>query len=245
MIPDVVVDVGNTRIKWGRCGPSGILGVSALPPDDPGSWDRAATEWDLALGTSWLLASVQPSRASAFAAWARARGDDVVQIFGSHQIPLQIELPQPDKVGIDRLLDAVAADSRRQSGYAAAIVDAGSAITVDLVDSNGVFRGGVILPGLRLMAKALHEHTALLPLVDIPPALPVLPATSTVPAMQAGILAAGVGGVRWVLEEYRRRLLAMEIYVTGGDAAALAAGIPGAVVWEEMTLEGMRLAAMI
>ncbi|MEK7734665.1 MAG: type III pantothenate kinase, partial [Pseudomonadota bacterium] len=47
------------------------------------------------------------------------------------------------------------------------LVDAGSAVTVDYVDQDGAFCGGAILPGLRLMAKALHDYTALLPLIEV------------------------------------------------------------------------------
>ena len=82
-------------------------------------------------------------------------------------MPLEVELEHPDKVGIDRLLNAVAANRRRQEHVAAILVDAGSAVTVDYLDGNGVFRGGAIFPGFRLMARALHDYTALLPIVDI------------------------------------------------------------------------------
>ena len=84
------------------------------------------------------------------------------------ELPLRVELEKPDHVGIDRLLDAVAVNSRRAPGVPAVIIDAGSAVTVDLVDGAGAFRGGAILPGLRLMAKSLHDYTALLPLIELP-----------------------------------------------------------------------------
>ena len=57
------------------------------------------------------------------------------------------------------------------------IVDVGTAITVDLVSADGAFLGGAILPGIQMSARALHEFTDLLPLVDVsdltapPPAL--------------------------------------------------------------------------
>src|SRR6185312_8188631 len=102
-------------------------------------------------------------------------------------LPLRVLVQQLDHVGIDRLLDAVAANSRRPAGVPAIIIDAGSAVTVDLVDEAGAFTGGAILPGLRLMAKALHDYTALLPLVDPPTQAPPLPGTATIPAIESGI----------------------------------------------------------
>ena len=91
--------------------------------------------------------------------------------------------------GIDRLVDAVAANRLRKSHRPAAIVDVGTAITVDLVAADGAFLGGSILPGIALSARALHEFTDLLPLVDVgelvepPPAL----GTDTEAAMRSGL----------------------------------------------------------
>lgn len=88
-------------------------------------------------------------------------------INGSENFPLTIDVEEPRKVGIDRLLNAVAANVIRDAGRAAVIVDSGTATTVDYVTSAGGFAGGAILPGFELSARALHHYTALLPLVSI------------------------------------------------------------------------------
>src|SRR5205085_7856667 len=108
---------------------------------------------------------VHPARRQRLADWLLARGDEVEVVVSPGRLPLATALPQPEKAGIDRLFNAVAVNSRRRPNAAAVVVDAGSAVTVDLVDEHGVFRGGAILPGLRLMAQALHDYTALLPAV--------------------------------------------------------------------------------
>jgi type III pantothenate kinase len=125
------------------------------------------------------------------------------------------------------------------------VVDAGSAITVDWVDAAGAFCGGAILPGLRLMALALHEHTAFLPLIPIPNGAPPAPGTSTPAAMELGVFWSAVGGVLAVLDAYRRRFDAEPaVFLTGGDAASLHSALgPRVTYWPEMTLEGARLAA--
>ncbi len=178
--------------------------------------------------------------------WLRQRGDVVIPIDSHTQLPLAIALPEPAKVGIDRLLNAVAVNTRRAADIPAVIIDAGSAVTVDYVDRAGVFRGGAILPGLRLMAKTLHENTALLPAIDVDADI-AMPGMSTLAAMKAGIFCAVVGGIR----ELVRRLVVeanlgdeWEAYAGGGDAALLTPHLPFAVKrWPEMTLEGLRLAA--
>ena len=70
----------------------------------------------------------------------------------------------PETVGSDRLAQASAAWSRTRGPCVA--VSMGTAITVDVVNARGEFVGGLIAPGLRLMARALHDHTALLPEVE-------------------------------------------------------------------------------
>ena len=59
----------------------------------------------------------------------------------------------PDKVGIDRLLDAVADESLASQGEPAIVVDLGTAITVDLVSASGAFLGGAIMPGIATSAR--------------------------------------------------------------------------------------------
>ena len=112
----------------------------------------------------------------------------------------------------------------------------------------GAFAGGAIVPGLRLMAKALHDYTALLPLVELSMAeggaTPPLPGTTTTSAIEAGIFWAVGGGVEAILREYRRTYgPSVEMFLTGGDAAALHPVLPSAHLWPAMTLEGIRLSA--
>jgi type III pantothenate kinase len=253
MRPDVVVDVGNTRIKWGRCSAEGVAATASLPPDDPVGWQEQARRWRLPAPATWAVTGVHPPRRETFAAWLRERGDRVEVIDAAARLPLRVPLEHPDGVGIDRLLDAVAANSRRRPGVPAVLIDAGSAITVDRLDETGAFRGGAILPGMRLMAQALHDYTALLPLIEVPPprgtdcqsVLPALPGPSTTAALQAGIFWAAAGGVRAVCEEYAALgPTSPDIFLTGGDAPALRPVLDAAVIfWPKMTLEGVRLSA--
>jgi type III pantothenate kinase len=237
----VVVDVGNTRIKWGRAAGPRVTTVAALPPDDPAAWGRQYQRWRLDHGGCWLVSGVHPGRRTALLDWLRPRAASVHVLDSYRQLPLVVEVDHPEQVGLDRLLNAVAANSQRPANVGAILVDAGSAITVDLVDEHGVFRGGAILPGLRLMAQALHDHTARLPLVEIRET-GELPGRSTVTAIQAGVLHAAVGGIERLIATYRaqRPGLALEVFFTGGDAPLLASGQSQRVqLWPEMTLEGL------
>jgi type III pantothenate kinase len=246
-MPLLVVDVGNTRIKWGQCDATAVVDSASLPPDDPEAWQRQLLAWHLTGPLRWVVSGVHPARRDRLVEWLRQRevSQEVRVVDAPTLLPLKVALDHPEWAGIDRLLNAVAANTRRQPNHGAAIIDAGSAVTVDYVDERGVFRGGAILPGFRLMAKALHDYTALLPVVDICGEVP-MPATATVPAVQGGIFLAIVGGVREVIERYQRQLTAgsgLEVFVTGGDGELITSMRP-TTRWPAMTLEGLRVTAM-
>ena len=251
MKPKLVVDVGNSRIKWGYCAQDRVLYRSSLGPDDTSSWEDQIKRWDLATGLQWAVAGVHPERASRFMAWAKERGDQIVIIQDKKRLPIKTEV-EPDSMGIDRLLNAVAAKSRVQREASIFIIDAGSAVTVDWVDENGVFRGGAIFPGFHLMAKALHDYTAALPLVMIgmdrsAGACPTLPGLFTESAIGAGVFWAVAGGIKAITRQLIANANAGRhhvIYLTGGDAKMLATVLdPEVELWPTMTLEGIRIAA--
>jgi type III pantothenate kinase len=244
MTPTIVIDIGNSRIKWGWCQGGRIAERASLPPDDPTAWQGQLDAWKLIRPGSWVISSVQPKRRDRLVEWICGRGDHVLLLEQARQLPLQVLLEYPDRVGIDRLLNAVAAQAERQNAPAI-IADAGSAVTVDWLDEAGAFRGGTILPGLRLMAQALHDHTALLPLVELRnPAPPVL-GTSTPAAIEAGIFYGVAGAINTLIKLFDAHSpVRPRIFLTGGDAALLKECIDQrARLWPDMTLEGIRLAA--
>jgi type III pantothenate kinase len=243
MTPHVVADIGNTRIKWGRCSPDAVTATASMPPDDEIAWQTQFDAWRIALGSQWVIAGVDPVRRDDLASWLSQRGQQVRVVTHPRELPLRTLLQEPEKAGIDRLLDAVAANRRRTPGRGVMIVDAGSAVTVDWLDVTGAFAGGAILPGFRLMAKALHDYTALLPHIEVPGDVPAVPGVATIPAMEAGIFWSVAGGIRAMMHEYMRRVEDIDIFLTGGDAPLLQRVLSNATLWPEMTLEGLRWTA--
>jgi type III pantothenate kinase len=252
MKASVVVDVGNTRIKWGLVTSYGIGAAAALPADEVASWRQQLAEWRLDGPQIWVVTGVHPERRNRLVAWLREQGHQATVLDDWRILPLTIRLEQPEAVGIDRLLTAVAANHKRDLGTPAVVVSAGTAVTVDWLDEQGAFRGGAILPGLHLMARALHEHTALLPLVEVPPAPPALPGLSTPTAVQAGVFYAVLGGIQALTRQFAPHGSPVpHVFLTGGDARLLdrawnqfrPAVEAAPAVWPWMTLEGIRLAA--
>ena len=118
---------------------------------------------------------------------------------------------RPETVGGDRLAQASAAWDRTKA--ACVVVSMGTAITIDVVDRRGNFVGGLIAPGLRLMARSLHEHTALLPEVE-PVRMKSPLGRHTPDAIRAGVSFAAEGLIRRALSFHQGR-----VFGTGGDAA--------------------------
>jgi type III pantothenate kinase len=252
MKPNVVADIGNSRIKWGLCADGRVQQMARLPADDTEAWKKQAEAWCLATGLSWVLASVQRETLLRHAEWMRGRGDTVRVLISWKDLNVQVRLDQPERVGLDRLLNVMAAKDRVKRPLPILIVDAGSAVTVDHVDVAGAFVGGVIFPGFRLMAKALHDYTDALPEVSIDRVNPPMPGNSTAGAIKVGVFWAVAGGIKAVLRQMSVRARAMSwrgrenpvVFLTGGDAELLEPVMDGHIIlWPEMTLEGIRIAA--
>lgn len=197
MTPDVVVDIGNSRVKWGVCRDGRVTDVLRLALDDVAAWDAESAKLPSPRtgARQWAVASVNPPALHRFVAWSYNHGGTVV--FEDYtQLPIRVNVDEPGKVGLDRLFGAVAAKAMTPPGLAAVTVDVGTAVTVNLIDADGVFQGGVIFPGPRLMTRSLHDHTAKLPLVELTGDPPEEgPGKNTETAIRSGVAAALRGGV--------------------------------------------------
>ena len=245
----IALDVGNTRVKWGRFA-QGQLVDSASLPLDPRANDDQADMWNLPapavtgeIASRWCLASVNPLGSDPLLGWLRQRGEtDVVVLEDPAELPLRVDLEKPQAVGIDRLLNAVAVNARRPAGQPALVVDAGSAITVDAVSENGAFLGGAIAVGLGMGARALHEFTYWLPLLEVTE-VPVAIGKSTPEAMRSGLFWGVIGSIHELLRR-QRALFSSEpcVYLTGGDAATLAPYLDQVTeLVPNLTLQGIHL----
>ena len=203
-------------------------------------------EWLPASHRSWCVASVHRDGERRLAAWVRQQPERYLPASAAPRLlPIGISVEQPDRVGTDRLLAAVAANALRDPAAPAVVVDAGTAITVDLVSADGVFQGGVILAGFGTMARALARKTDLLPLVEYTPDdPPPVVGKSTIAAIRSGLFWGSVGAVRELLRRMAEPLeREPQLFVAGGDAAKLAPFLSdrGRIV-PELVLAGIGLA---
>ena len=188
------------------------------------------------------ISSVAPSRTAAVRdALAEITGLDPLVVGQGLGIPIKVLLPDPEAVGADRLLAALAAWERRRG--ATVVVDVGTAVTVDAVDADGAFLGGAIAPGPNMMLAALESGAEQLPRIAIErPARAI--GRDTKEAMRSGAYWGAVGLVGELIRQVKSELPGpAAVIATGGRVALLADRLTDVdAVVPALTLEGLAIA---
>lgn len=232
----LLVDVGNTRLKWALWDGELKLGEPLLHQGDP--WTAFAAQAWPAVAEVWLSAVPRLGDAGRWQAVVQARCGlaprlprSVAQWQG-----LRNAYPQPERLGIDRWLAMVAVWQQRRGPFV--VLSAGTALTFDRVDREGRHRGGLIAPGYGSTLANLLQVTA----TATPAAVPADPlglGTNSETAIRQGALFAALGAV-----EHGLRAPGADpdetLVLTGGDAALLLPQLPGS--WQlrpQLVLEGL------
>jgi type III pantothenate kinase len=227
--PVLTIQVGNTRTKLAVFRENDPDEVVFVAKDDLAGTLEAATRLYESIGAehdaSVLVASVNRPVSDKLVAMLRDQlACDIFTVPDDVPVPIGTCLDPGAKPGIDRLLNAAAAWHKLRQ--ACVVIDAGTCITVDFVDGEGVFHGGAIAPGLRMQLRAMHEFTAALPEVDPGASFESPEGTpwgaNTREAMLRGAYH-GARGLAWrLIEKYAETYGGFPLVVaTGGDALAL------------------------
>jgi len=237
----LVVDAGNSRLKWGLAAPGANVADGeweALGALDNPRLSELPAQWAaLTRPATVLCANVAgPSSAAAIEASLAAWSVSPAWLRPQRRAAgLVNRYDMPDQLGADRWAAAVAAWHRKQS--ACIVVNAGTATTVDFISAAAEFLGGMILPGVTLMKRALQHGTAGLGLQEgnIDPR-----SRNTADAIATGCLFAQLGAI----ERAQRGFAAgAPLLLSGGAAGALAAGLAGAEERPHLALEGLFILA--
>jgi type III pantothenate kinase len=220
-VPGVLaLDVGNTSVHFAHVRGESVSPMRTVTLEKHGPLaEEIRALWEaIPPPRKIAAASVNPRGLELVeAAVAKAGADQPVLVVGRDlPLPIDTDLPEPRKIGTDRLCAAVAAFDRL--GVACVVADFGTAVTIDCVSPEGVFLGGAILPGIGLSARGLHEHTAQLPLVE-----PVAPdwvyGKDTRQAIIGGLVFGLRGALRELVEDYATELGHWPVVIlTGADA---------------------------
>ena len=252
----LLIDAGNTRVKAGFCAQPSPAARSlpqftacvAVPCGTSLPWDQLVHNGGTASGVTAAIAGSNPKEIDRIVREWPA-GWPAPQIVNDRRtFPLTIDVDFPDKVGIDRLLGAIAVNVIRKPQQPAVIISSGTATTVDYVNEQGHFCGGAILPGFDLCAKALNQYTALLPLIEIDLVLeaggtPDEIGRNTHAAITSGLYWGHVGAVKDLLHRHTQIAPSESlVLLTGGAAPLLRPHLPGSVHSEpHLALQGLAL----
>lgn len=175
--------------------------------------------------TASILSSVVPEAVFNLVTLCKKYFRETPLIVGDSDCRLGIKalIDRPEEAGADRLVNAIAAHERY--GGPLVVVDFGTATTFDMVDAQGNFRGGVIVPGINLSLQALYMAAAKLPRVAIRRTERVV-ATNTVHAMQSGVYWGYVAMIEGVVARIRAERAetdpGLKVVATGGLAPMFA-----------------------
>jgi len=239
-VTDLLVDLGNSRLKWAQSGDGRWL---------PDAVAHRGGDITALLNQFWsgltvpervLLVSVAgevPTRELEI--WLQTHWQLIPRRVRAQreQLGVRNSYREPPTLGADRWAALLGARGLTQG--ACAVVSCGTAVTVDALSADGEFAGGVILPGLHLWRQSLGRGTAGIGEAEGSDASCL--ARATADAVAAGALYGLAGAIGRILEEQQRALNAdFEIFITGGDAALLAPRLARAVIEvPDLVLKGL------
>jgi type III pantothenate kinase len=212
------IDVGNTRIKWRTLQNGSTCDRGALPKEELEKWLRVMGQQKVpdkvrlcCVANRDIVKKVaeQVSRWGCLLQEAKTSHDAAGVCCG---------YGDPGALGVDRWLAVVAAFN--EFGRPCVVVDAGSAVTVDLVDGDGQHLGGYIVPGLGMMRQSLFEGTSQVKVTDFA-AVSVEPGCSTKQAVTNGSLLMIKAMVESAAELLKSKIGSAHIVITGGDGDCL------------------------
>lgn len=245
----VLVDIGNTRIKWATAAGGELVRRGSAVHRD--SLDTAITAFANALPDRARIVAANVAGeavAERLRAVAAARPGTSLELVATtaERFGVRCAYADPSRLGVDRWVAVLAA--YHAAGGAACAIDAGTAVTFDAVDGGGAHLGGLILPGARLLAAALDRNTSNIGRTAAAPAVPrgleLLGRTTDAAVGNAAWLALSAALDRAVATVERALGARPIVYLTGGDAEPLNDWLETSVeLRADLVLEGLALFA--
>jgi type III pantothenate kinase len=249
----LLVDAGNTRIKWA------LADSAPGAPDALGRWidAGAVARTDVnQLIDAWQGRGVDRVLISNVAGQATKEALEriVAQTSGAASVAWFRSLPEaggvrngyrdPGQLGCDRFAAAIGAHAL-YPGRHLIVATCGTATTIDAVTEEGIFLGGMILPGLGLMAASLARNTAQLPQVAHRSDAVSPFADNTDAAIVSGCISAQVGAIERAAEKMAQRYGSVQCIISGGAATMVAPHVAIPVVMvDNLVLIGLQTVAM-
>lgn len=231
---DLLVDIGNSRIKWGtpedlrqgRIANGSCIDLLGLLAGEWNALERPAKVWVSSVAKEDVV--------KIFTDWIKGAWNLLpIQVKSySYQLGVTNGYKKPSQLGVDRWMALLGA--RAVTHQASIVVDCGTATTIDSIDAAGRHLGGVILPGIQLMRVALLKNTAIPRFAEPAEYSPF--AQDTASGIESAAVIATVCLVNSVAKNLRERIAGEVACVLTGGAAEALAGLLELAVYHEPNL---------
>jgi type III pantothenate kinase len=243
----LAIDVGNSHTVFALCQGDDIRAQIRIPTDTRTTADVLLLSLSGILGLKGLslgdinrviVCSVVPAYDRILAQMVDAFCPKPAHFLTAPDMEMVIDLPHPETLGMDRLVDAAAA--KALYGAPVIVIDFGTATTFDVVDASGAYSGGMIAPGPEVSLRALAEAAAKLPLIALSPPPKVLGKT-TQDAMQSGLYYGYISMIEGLLSRLMAEVFPQTkptVIATGGIASLFAPAL-GVETVPDLTIQGI------
>lgn len=231
----LLVDVGNSRVKWALAEAGVLRETGAIGLDDALAWTDSLPR--ARIKALYVASVAHDSAVEALAMYARANGMAMHRARSGARFGRLINgYVEPAQLGVDRWMACIAAEARGAGSVL--VADVGTALTVDWIGADGRHGGGLIAPGVASMRLALQAATQLRPTQKSD--VPVWLTRDTDSAIATGTLRCASA----MLNAAALDLAPERLLLTGGEASLIAPGLAQAwTLAPQLVLEGLALYA--
>ena len=209
---NLILDFGNTRLKLAVFSGNEILYHESLEESGVRLTEKVFNDFPKIKN---VIISSGGNQSVEIIEFLSRQSINIIFLDHTTSLPVKNKYKSQESLGYDRIANVVGAFSE-YPGNNTLVIDVGTAITYDFINSKGEFLGGNISPGASMRANSLHNYTAKLPLVDLHDK-PLLLADNTEDALISGI----VNGILFEIEAYIQELkklhTGLKVILTGGD----------------------------
>ncbi|MGP1514689.1 MAG: type III pantothenate kinase [Bacteroidales bacterium] len=157
------------------------------------------------------------------------------QFYKIEQINIQMSLPiinlyKSQNLGMDRLAAIIGAN--KLFGNNVLVIDAGTCLTFDYLDTNNRYLGGSISPGFRIKYEALYNFTANLPLINSVDEIDLV-GNSTDSCIKSGVINGTIAEIEQMISLYKKRFPGVNIILTGGDSSFIKSKLTTNIIEEK------------
>lgn len=210
---NLIVDIGNTRTKFSVFNQNKEIFTDSVSEFLPSHVDNLLNSYPPI--SKAILSSVR-DYSFELKEYLRKKFNPFIELDDTTPLPIEICYISKDTLGKDRVAATVGAFYLFP--YAnTLVIDAGTAITYDIVNKKGQYEGGNISPGIDLRFRALHQFTGRLPLVE-KRNFQKLFGKTTVEAILAGVQHGAIYEVEGAIDRFKNSYKNLNVIITGGDA---------------------------